>query len=129
VHLIFSARIGVPAILAADDSTAPLMHWIKHLSPSTLRLMEEFTMGAGIEAVRDEIHDKFEVSKMQDRRDEITDATVISFAAEGRNFAVSVSDEFDRDYDPNQFELSKLAPLLRSSKDRKATVRRGGISA
>ena len=86
-------------------------------------------MGAGIDAVKAEIFDNFEVSKWNERRDEITDVTVISFAAEERNFAVSVSDEFDRDYDPNQVDLSKLGPLLRSSKDGKATVRRGAISA
>jgi hypothetical protein len=86
-------------------------------------------MGAGIEAVKDEILENFEVSKMNERRDEITEVTVISFAAEDRKFAVSVSDEFDRDYDQNQVDLSRLETLLRSSKDGKATVRKRGISA
>lgn len=88
-------------------------------------------MGAGVEAVTAEIEGEFHPSDIHGHYDVDSMSTVLGFTSEGRRFSVRVSQEFDQDYEHGHLnvDLSKLGPVLRSSKDGKATVKTSGISA
>jgi hypothetical protein len=86
-------------------------------------------MAEGLEAAKGAIMKAFAVDYLVEGYDPDALCSVIQFNAEGRHFAVRVSQEFDDDYASGHFavNLSKLGEVLRSSKDGTAVVRRDGI--
>lgn len=86
-------------------------------------------MGAGFDAVKDEILGEFEVSDLREDYDMELMAKMLVFKAEGRTFCVRVSEEFDDDFGTHKVtaDLEKLPERLRASSDGKAIVRRSGI--
>jgi hypothetical protein len=94
------------------------------------RLKDEVDTGAGVDAVGSEIISEFPVTNIYESYETELTATVPGLAAEGRHFAVRVSDESDEDFESGQIrvDLKELRPRLRGSKDGKAIVRRSGIS-
>jgi hypothetical protein len=86
-------------------------------------------MSLGVDAVKSEISIEFG-STVVEHFDVDSMSTDLGFVAEGRNFAVRVSKEFDDDYPSGQLniDLKLLGSILRASKNGKATVRTTGIS-
>jgi hypothetical protein len=86
-------------------------------------------MGAGVDAVKSEIMYQFDAIFLAEHFDVDSTSTDIGFSAEGRNFVVRVSTEFDQDYEAGlHVDLEQLGLILRASKDGKVTVRTSGIS-
>lgn len=85
-------------------------------------------MGMGVNAVKAEIMSEFNVRQLAEHYDVDSASIHIGFRADGRHFLVSVSEEFDQDFGSfPQIDLSRLADILRASKDGKATVTRSAI--
>lgn len=86
-------------------------------------------MTEGLEAVKDAIMKQFALEHLTEGYDPDTLSSVIGFNAEGRDFSVRVSQEFDDDYASGQLtvDLSQLRKVLRAAKDGKAVVRRDAI--
>jgi hypothetical protein len=82
-------------------------------------------MGVGLDAVKAEIMSEFDVTALTEHLDVDTMSTDLGFAAEGHNFVVRVSLEFDQDYEHGlPVDLGQLGMVLRASEDGKATIRR-----
>jgi hypothetical protein len=98
---------------------------------SKAALKEWHKMSAGLEAVKFEIASEFDSPSMQERFDVDSQSTHLYFSAEGRHFIVRVSTELDRDYSTGglSVDLGLLAPILRSSKDGKATITTSAVYA
>lgn len=88
-------------------------------------------MGAGIDAVKCEIICEFRTTNIHEGYDTELTSTILGFVAEGRNFVVRVSDEFDEDFESGQItvDLGELGARLRASQVGKVIVKRGGISS
>lgn len=87
-------------------------------------------MDAGVDAVRSMIVSEFNPGSVTEHVDNSHTSTDLGFLADGRNFVVRVSMEYDHDYGPHlAVDLDQLSPILRASKDGKATVKMIGIES
>jgi hypothetical protein len=87
-------------------------------------------MGKGVDAVKSKLSQEFRVGRFAEHFNAESLSIDLGFTAEARMFVVRVSKEFDEDYGgPLSVTLERLAPVLRASKDGKATVRTIGIAS
>lgn len=88
-------------------------------------------MAEGANAVKAALAREFGAINVDEGYDVNTREVLLDFSADGRDFRVRVSSEYDKDYASGQLrvDLRRLGTLLRASKDGRARVMRTGISS
>jgi hypothetical protein len=84
-------------------------------------------MGAGVEAVKQELASEFGAAEIRERQDFDKDSTVLGLEVDGVKYSVRVSREFDNDYPETTEDLADLEKKLEASKTKKVAVRTDGI--
>jgi hypothetical protein len=84
-------------------------------------------MGAGVEAVKQELATGFGAGEIRERQDFDKDSTVLGLDVDGVKYSVRVSREFDNDYPETTEDLAHLVEKLEASKSKKVAVRTNSI--
>jgi hypothetical protein len=87
-------------------------------------------MAEGVSVVKAAIVREFGAVSIREGHDSNTDSILLAFRADGRDFRVRVSREYDDDFASGQVkvDLKRLGATLRASKDGVASVTRAGIT-